>query len=124
MDGRGGPARLDLLGDGDGRVDGDGVAITGGGGEGGFDEAAVSIPTTLPALLTRGPPESPGWTLAFTSMSPVSCSELPPLSSLAVMAWLSVVTVPGATLGVPPRRRRCRWPRRTHPPPLSTSHRW
>ena len=60
------------------------------------------MPTTCPALLTRGPPESPGWTLAFTSMSPVNCSGLLPSSSLAVMDWLSVVTVPGATLGVPP----------------------
>ena len=33
---------------------------------------------------------------------PVSCSESPPDSSPAVMAWSSASTVPGAALGVPP----------------------
>jgi len=35
-------------------------------------------------------------------MSPVNCSEEPPLSSLAVIDWLRAVTLPAAALGVPP----------------------
>src|ERR1700730_960822 len=41
---------------------------------------------------------------ASLSIIPVSCSDFPPLS-LAVMVWLSPVTVPVETLGVPPRPR-------------------
>ena len=47
-------------------------------------DAAVSMPSTRPAALISGPPESPGWIGAFVSSKPVSCSELPS-SSLAVI---------------------------------------
>src|SRR5579875_4210222 len=66
------------------------------------EEAAVSTPITSPWSFTSGPPESPGWMFAFVSISPVSCSDVPELSSDAVIDWLSAVTVPGATDGVPP----------------------
>ena len=49
-------------------------------------DAAVSMPITTPWVLTRGPPESPGFRAASVWMSPVSCSELLSDSSLAVMA--------------------------------------
>ena len=67
------------------------------------DDAAVSMPTTRPRLLTSGPPESPGSTPAFVSISPVSCSE-PPASSEAVIDLPRPVTVPvaEAMLPVPP----------------------
>jgi len=65
-------------------------------------DAAVSIPMTCPALLTSEPPESPGWTSALTSMSPVNCSLVPPSSSLAVIGWFSAMIEPPAAVGVPP----------------------
>ncbi len=39
---------------------------------------------------------------ALVSMRPLNCSEVPSPSSLAVIDWLSAVTVPPAALGVPP----------------------
>ena len=39
---------------------------------------------------------------ALVWMRPVSCSEDPSPSSLAVIDWLRAVTVPPAALGVPP----------------------
>ncbi len=65
-------------------------------------EAAVSMPTTSPLVLTRGPPESPGWMPALVSISPLSCSALPADSSEAVMVRPVPVTLPVATDGVPP----------------------
>src|ERR1700730_9295850 len=65
-------------------------------------EAAVSMPMTWPAALTRGPPESPGWMGAFIWMSPVRVSALAPPGSLAVIVWLTASTVPATTAGVPP----------------------
>ena len=65
-------------------------------------EAAVSMPMTCPAGLTSGPPESPGWMLAFVSSMPLSCSDELPSSSLAVIDWFRAVIVPAATDGVPP----------------------
>ena len=63
----------------------------------------MSIPMTWPAELTSGPPESPGWIGALVWISPVSCSELlAEPSSLAVMDWLSDVTLPVTTDGCPP----------------------
>ena len=35
-----------------------------------LDAAAVSMPTTRPAVSTSGPPESPGWICASVSISP------------------------------------------------------
>ncbi len=61
---------------------------------------AVSMPTTLPAALTSGPPESPETMSAFIWIMPVRLSELPP--SLAVMDWSRSATVPDTTAGVPP----------------------
>ena len=58
------------------------------------------MPTTLPALSSSGPPESPGWTPAFVSIRPVSCSELP-CSSLATIDLLRPVTVPRADVRFP-----------------------
>ncbi len=49
-------------------------------------EAAVSMPITTPCAVTSGPPESPGFSAASVWMRPVSCSELLPEASLAVMA--------------------------------------
>ena len=60
------------------------------------------MPTTWPAKLTSEPPESPGSIGALVSIIPVSCSELPEPSSLAVMDWLSAVTLPVTTDGWPP----------------------
>ena len=40
--------------------------------------------------------------LAFVSIRPLSCSDVPSPWSLAVMDWLRAVTVPPAALGVPP----------------------
>ena len=60
------------------------------------------MPMTWPCEFTSGPPESPASMLAFVSISPVSCSDEPEPSSVAVIAWLSAVTAPGATAGVPP----------------------
>ena len=65
-------------------------------------DAAVSMPITWPELFTSGPPESPDTMFASTSIRPVSVSEEPVASSLAVIDRLSAVTVPGATDGVPP----------------------
>ena len=65
-------------------------------------EAAVSTPRTWPEVLTSAPPESPGWMSALVSMRPLSCSDVPSPWSLAVIDWLSAVTVPPAALGVPP----------------------
>ena len=63
----------------------------------------MSIPTTCPAELTSGPPESPGSIGALDWIIPVSCSELvDDPSSLAVMDWLSATTLPDTTDGVPP----------------------
>jgi hypothetical protein len=64
-------------------------------------EAAVSMPTIVPAASYSGPPESPGWTPAFVSTSPLSCSALPPRESVAVIAWCRAVTVPAAAVSVP-----------------------
>jgi hypothetical protein len=49
-------------------------------------EPAVSTPMTCPAVLTNGPPESPGCTSAATWINPESCSLLPVVSSLTVTA--------------------------------------
>ena len=62
----------------------------------------MSIAMTCPCEFTSGPPESPAWMSAFVSISPVSCSEDPEDSSEAVIDWLSAVTEPAATDGVPP----------------------
>jgi hypothetical protein len=43
------------------------------------------MPITRPALLTSGPPESPGSRSPLISISPVSCSTLPSNSSPAVI---------------------------------------
>ncbi len=48
-------------------------------------EAAVSMPITLPVLLTSGPPESPGWMGAVWWISPVSRSTVPAPSSEAMI---------------------------------------
>ena len=40
--------------------------------------------------------------LALVSIRPLSCSDDPEPSSEAVIDWLSAVTVPAATDGVPP----------------------
>ena len=48
-------------------------------------EAAVSMPITWPAVLTKEPPESPGWMLTFTWTRPESCSLAPSRLSRAVM---------------------------------------
>ena len=66
------------------------------------EDAAVSMPITCPAVLTSGPPESPGWIGALSLMSPLSCSEVPDPSSEAVIEELRPVTLPVATDGVPP----------------------
>src|SRR5437763_15874025 len=66
------------------------------------EDAAVSMPMTWPEALTNDPPESPGWMLALTSISPDSCSLVPPSSSPAVIDWLSAVIDPPALVGVPP----------------------
>ncbi len=60
------------------------------------------MPITAPEASTSGPPESPGWTSAFTWIIPVSCSEVPEDSSLAVIDWFRAVTLPGAAVGVRP----------------------
>src|SRR5579884_2190255 len=67
-----------------------------------LEEAAVSIPMTWPFVLTKGPPESPGWIGALVSIMPFRVSALEPSSSLAVMLWLSACTVPVTTDGGPP----------------------
>ncbi len=64
-------------------------------------DPAVSMPMTLPALSTRGPPESPGTMLASVSIIPLRFSERSP--SLAVIDWSRPVMVPLASAGVPPR---------------------
>src|ERR1700729_479734 len=66
------------------------------------DDPAVSTPTTWPLILTRGPPESPGWMSASVSSKSVSRSSEPADSSDAVMSWPTAVTVPVAAEGVPP----------------------
>src|SRR6266849_5515014 len=50
-------------------------------------DAAVLRPMTCPRALSSGPPESPAWMPALVRMSPVSCSEVPDSSSLAVIDW-------------------------------------
>ena len=60
------------------------------------------MPMTWADEFTSEPPESPGWMSALVSMRPVRFSELPPLSSLAVIDWLRATTDPPALLGVPP----------------------
>src|SRR5499427_6075807 len=65
-------------------------------------DAAVSMPITLPVVLTSGPPESPGWMGALWWISPVSCSEVPAPSSDAVIDAPRPATWPTATDGVPP----------------------
>ena len=65
-------------------------------------EAAVSMPITLPVLLTSGPPESPGWMGALWWMSPVSRSEVPAPSSEATIDAFRPAMCPTATAGVPP----------------------
>ncbi len=93
MDGRRPVAVLDLAGQREGGVDRDGEALA-TAWNWKLCDAAVSMPTTLPVALTRGPPESPGWMLASVWMRPVSCSALAPPSSLAVIVWLRAVTLP------------------------------
>src|SRR5215471_7055315 len=66
------------------------------------DEAAVSTPITWPCEFTSGPPESPAWMSAFVSIKPDSRSDELEPSSDAVIDWLSAVTAPAATDGVPP----------------------
>ncbi len=95
-------AGLDLLGDGERLVDGDGEPFGSRGLEGEACEAAVSIPITWPAVSTKAPPESPGWTSALTWIRPDSCSLGPSRLSLAVIDWLRAVMEPPALLGVPP----------------------
>ncbi len=63
-------------------------------------DAAVSIPTTWPAVFISGPPESPGCTSAFVSIIPVRRS-LPPWSSLTAIARSIPVTVPKAARSEP-----------------------
>ena len=60
----------------------------------------MSIPITWPAVFSSGPPESPGRTAAFVSISPLRLS-LPPWSSLTVIARSTLVTVPEAELSLP-----------------------
>ena len=63
-------------------------------------EAAVFIPTTLPAAFRSGPPESPGSRAALVSIRPVRRS-LPPASSLTVIAWARPVTAPVVVVSAP-----------------------
>jgi hypothetical protein len=56
------------------------------------------MPITRPALLTSGPPESPGSRSPLISISPVSCSTLPSNSSPAVIDWSSATIDPSAAL--------------------------
>ena len=65
-------------------------------------DAAVFMATTWLAASTSAPPESPAWIGALVSINPVSCSDAPLPSSTAVIDWLRAVTLPRATLGVPP----------------------
>ena len=65
-------------------------------------EAAVLMPMIWPAVLTSGPPESPGWIPALWWMSPVSCSDVPAPSSEAVIDAPRLAMWPVATAGVPP----------------------
>ena len=69
-----------------------------------LDDAAVSMPTTLPSVVTSGPPESPGCRGALVRISPLSCSP-PPLASPAVTVWSNASTTPSTALGVPPAPR-------------------
>ncbi len=59
-----------------------------------FTDAAVVTPTTWPAPLTTGPPESPARTGAANSMSPVNSSEVPVSASSALTVRPKPVTVP------------------------------
>ncbi len=118
MDGGGGLAVLDLAGDADGLVDGDGEALAAEAWKAKPADAAVSMPMTWPLVSTRAPPESPGWMSAFTWIRPVSCSLVPSPSSVAVMDWSRAVTVPPALLGVPPTPPAL--PRPTTPSPTDT----
>ena len=59
-----------------------------------FTDAAVVMPTTCPAPLTTGPPESPARTGAANSMRPVNSSEVPVRVSSACTVRPNPVTVP------------------------------
>ena len=65
-------------------------------------EPAVIIPTTCPAVLIRGPPESPGWMSASVRIMSRSRST-PPWSSPTEIDWPTAVTLPLVTAGAPPR---------------------
>ena len=67
-----------------------------------LEPPAESTPITCPEALTSGPPESPGWMAALVWIMPVSCSELPDVSSPAVICWFRATSEPPAALGVPP----------------------
>ena len=60
------------------------------------------MPTTCPASLTRGPPESPGLIAVSAWINPPSVSSAPVRVSVAETVWLSATTRPGTALGVPP----------------------
>ena len=79
MDRRSGVTGLNVLGDRRRFADRDGETLVTLAEKAKLSEAAVSIPTTSPATLTSGPPESPASILALVSINPDSCS-LPPLS--------------------------------------------
>ena len=59
-----------------------------------FTDAAVVIPTTCPASLTTGPPESPARTGAANSKRPLISSLVPVSSSSALTVRLNALTVP------------------------------
>ena len=76
--------------------------------------AAVSRPITCPAVLTSGPPESPGCRYALVRISPVSCSEVPAAWSLALIDSSRPVTLPvAAARHVPSQARRSSGPTTT-----------
>ena len=96
-------ARLDLVGDRLRLADGDGEGLRLLALELRSPcEAAVLMPMTCPAVLTSGPPESPGWMPALWWMSPVSCSGGARPSSEAVIDAPRPAMWPVATAGVPP----------------------
>ena len=64
-------------------------------------DPAVIIPTTCPAALTSGPPESPGWIGASISMT-LPNDSVPPRPSLTVMDCPRFEMLPWVTVGVPP----------------------
>ena len=93
--------RLDLLDDGKGVIDRNGVALGARGlqaetlGGGGVDANHFA------GGVDQGSPDS-GWMLASVWMRSVSCSLDPLRSSPAVIDWLRPVMLPPALLGVPP----------------------